>query len=174
MKKLTLIAFAIFINISSIYAAREDEMLEKLNVLATEIINSTDCNVLMNRHDTFMNLYNEAKVYFDLREPEIFEESGRLDALKGANLLMKFERKQKSLRYLYINIANHLRNFHISKKDQILYNIKNDQAINNVKYDGLATALTKGHNVYFNGAIGLNQNNFNNKREEKDPSCAQQ
>ncbi|MDP3531843.1 MAG: hypothetical protein Q8S31_00930 [Alphaproteobacteria bacterium] len=171
MKKLALISFAIFINISSSYAAREDDLLEELNVLATEIINSIDCDVVLNRHDTFMNLYDEAKVYFDLREPEIFEESRRLDALKGAILFVEFERKQRSLEGLYINIANHLGNLYISKSDQILYNIKNDQAINNVKYDGLVTALTKGHNVYFNGA---NQNNFNNKREKKDPSCAQQ
>ena len=110
MKKLVLIAFAIFINISSGYAAREDEMLEELNALYTEIINTKDCDVILNRQNTFMNLFDEAKVYFDLREPEILNESRRLDALKRMILLTEFERKQQSLRMLQLAVCNYLHN----------------------------------------------------------------
>jgi hypothetical protein len=114
MKKLVLIVFAIFINISLSYAAREDDLLEELNVLYTEIINTKDCNVILNRQNTFMNLFGEAKEYFDLREPEILNESRRLDALKAGILLNEFERKKLSLSKLQLAVCNYLHDLSVN------------------------------------------------------------
>ena len=53
MKKLNLIAFAILINISSSYAAREGNLLEELNALHAEILASVDYQTASNGYSIF-------------------------------------------------------------------------------------------------------------------------
>jgi hypothetical protein len=66
MKKLSLIAFAILINISSSYAAREDEIKQRFYELNTEILASTDYQTANARYDEFMRYLSESVVYYDV------------------------------------------------------------------------------------------------------------
>ncbi|MDP1724417.1 MAG: hypothetical protein Q8L85_06915 [Alphaproteobacteria bacterium] len=70
MKKITLIAFAIFINISSLHANREEEITQRLNQLYTEILEATlidegedeDYDLETGKYKEFLQNIKEAEV----------------------------------------------------------------------------------------------------------------
>ncbi|MDP1723765.1 MAG: hypothetical protein Q8L85_03600 [Alphaproteobacteria bacterium] len=66
MKKLSLIAFAVFVNISSLYADREEEITQRLNQLYNEIFEegsiNEGCDLVIEKYKEFLQNIKEAEV----------------------------------------------------------------------------------------------------------------
>ncbi|MDP1723763.1 MAG: hypothetical protein Q8L85_03590 [Alphaproteobacteria bacterium] len=66
MKKITLIFFAILMNISSSYATREDEITQRFYELNAEILACTDSQTANAKYDEFKKYLNESTAYYDV------------------------------------------------------------------------------------------------------------